>query len=804
MGRESIRSTSATAVLLLSLFLGGDSGPSILQKPSPELNPGLQKILTQATKAYSGGDIPTALRLYRQGQQGTPERAAYYRAVFLTGAGNCEGLLWRNAEALHSFHEAIRLAEQFHYDDILMKASVGRISVFRRMNNPEAARQAVDRAETVVLRVNNPTALTQLASVARDFDFPKAVRLYRAAILTAGMGSDDGALALVWNQLGLAYVQQGDLENAEVALTEAFRLRWVIGRRQLQTTYTYLGILRRLQGRNDESLRLLLEARRRSGEPGGVPLHSIDRELARTSAAAGDRAAAVAYYESTVRYAVESRIQTLPAESFRTSIEEGLHGIFAEYVAFAMGEYERTKDERLAARMFGLASASRSSLFQASSSVPANLPPEYLLKIAEFRRALATSLSATDNAAEKQLASLRMELANLELELGLREEKNSPQIFESEGSSKTLQGVQRKLRETEVLLSFMVTPSSSFVWGVTRNSFEVHRLPGAALLAEHVTQYRVSMETGLPEAEEQGRVVADDLLAALSGRVRSKRDWILSLDAPLYDLPFASLPDPSGVEGARLGGMHSLRVIPAAPSMSDAPARSVLSKHFAGQADPVYNRADSRFESSKIQGSSETTEPQLPRLPGSARELRKCAAAWTVDQSPALLTGVETGREALMRQITRSPAVLHLGMHVVSHPLAPDQVMIALGRWADGEPDYLSPLEITKWHYPLGLVTLSGCSSGTGQARQGLGLFGLSRAWLIAGAQSVVASYWPIRDDDGQLLADMYSELSRQGGRTGALEVARALQFAQNQSGRRRGWQSSPSYWAAFFVVGKE
>jgi len=160
--------------------------------------------------------------------------------------------------------------------------------------------------------------------------------------------------------------------------------------------------------------------------------------------------------------------------------------------------------------------------------------------------------------------------------------------------------------------------------------------------------------------------------------------------------------------------------------------------------------------------------------------------------------------DAIRSLLYQGLGVLHIAAHVLPHPRSPDQVMIALGLQESGQPDLLTPADIASWRKPVGLVTLSGCSSGSGVAFPGLGIFGLTRAWLVSGASVVVASHWPIPDDDGQLLSAMYAELGTRSGPMTALEVAQCLRTAQQRMRSAGGWRSSPSYWAAFFVAGKD
>ena len=149
-------------------------------------------------------------------------------------------------------------------------------------------------------------------------------------------------------------------------------------------------------------------------------------------------------------------------------------------------------------------------------------------------------------------------------------------------------------------------------------------------------------------------------------------------------------------------------------------------------------------------------------------------------------------------------SVLHIATHFFAHPAIPDQVLIALGREPSGELEFLGPADIALNRASASLVTLSGCNSGGGATLPGLGVFGLTRAWLTAGATAVVTTQWPTADDSGGLLAAMYERLGQTTGRLSASEVADALQSAQLRMINAGGWRSKPVYWSAFAVTGKE
>jgi CHAT domain-containing protein len=292
--------------------------------------------------------------------------------------------------------------------------------------------------------------------------------------------------------------------------------------------------------------------------------------------------------------------------------------------------------------------------------------------------------------------------------------------------------------------------------------------------------------------------MSQTLFGALSPAVTGKPEWVLSPDGPLFDVPFATLPAQPGA-ATLIGDLHSLRTVPGAWVRMQKKV-SGASERFVGVADGVYNTADPRWSKSRVA----VTGPEMPRLPGSGREVRACAQAWKRGTDPVFITGPDVVQSRVMEELMTRPAILHFSGHVLPHPKMPEQILVALGLQRTGTLDVMTPAEIASTGLSARLVTLSGCGSGSGAALPGLGLFGLSRAWLLAGADAVVASYWPIADDSGELLSFMYEELSKKPGPITASAVAASLQAAQSRVREFGGWRADPAYWAAFAVVGKD
>lgn len=95
------------------------------------------------------------------------------------------------------------------------------------------------------------------------------------------------------------------------------------------------------------------------------------------------------------------------------------------------------------------------------------------------------------------------------------------------------------------------------------------------------------------------------------------------------------------------------------------------------------------------------------------------------------------------------------------------------------------------------LVTLSACDTGVGEIKNGEGVYGLRRAFFLAGAETLVMSLWPVSDYvTRELMTGYYTGLKQGLGRGDALRQAKLAMIA------RRGRQH-PFYWASFIQAGE-
>ena len=104
-------------------------------------------------------------------------------------------------------------------------------------------------------------------------------------------------------------------------------------------------------------------------------------------------------------------------------------------------------------------------------------------------------------------------------------------------------------------------------------------------------------------------------------------------------------------------------------------------------------------------------------------------------------------------------------------------------------------LESVEW------AVLSACDTGLGEIKAGEGVFGLRRAFQVAGARTVIMSLWSVEDRSAmQWMRALYEGRLRRGLDTA--DAVRAASLAVLAERRARGQSIHPFYWAGFVAAG--
>lgn len=773
--------------------------------------------IKQSGKLFRTGDFLTAAALAQQGYRdalsaGEPQIAAR----FLGNLGGCRFALHQYREALQAYVEARRLAEAAHDTATAGKLDFNIASLYIQLGQTDAAAEALSRAVTNLSGPANrgqvPKLLISLAALQADQGrMPKALDLYRQAITAAGRAGDLEISAEAWNDLGYEYLEHGQLPHAEHALLEAYRVRKLNHLRTVESSYRNVGMLRLAQGDLSAAAILLDRAVLLSAQRGGLrPDWEVYYARGRVRLAQNRLPDALADIRIAARLAGYWRRNTFPDDATRVSTENTVERVQSALVEAGNRLYFATRRPELAAETFDAGEANRAASMRALLAEPRDwcrkLPAEYWATLGKLETAetdlLRSGNASTADAAGEQVRQLQGALIEWESRAGSDGAADLPDL---------LKATRRSLRPDSAFFAFHLAPRNSYLWAVSRDSFALYRLPPGPVISALAERFVRAVRHGSTEAGESGSRLFTMLFGQLSPAFQEKPRWLLAPDAQLFELPFAAL-----IEERRgpvfLAERHSLQITSGAALLSAGRPRAFFDGRFVGVADPVYNMADPRWQGSRpgrqpaawmnlfAAGGSEAgggDSWQLARLPGSAREVADCAAAWNGPVPPVFLEGVSASRQGLRAALDRHAAVLHIATHVMHSSQASESGLIVLGLDRDGHYEVVGPAEIATWNLDGALVSLSGCSSGAADALPATGLMGLTRACQAAGARAVVASRWPAQDDSGAFFLSFYRYL-RAAPQAGP---AVALQHAQVDMLKSRSWRSNPLYWGAYFVT---
>jgi CHAT domain-containing protein len=172
------------------------------------------------------------------------------------------------------------------------------------------------------------------------------------------------------------------------------------------------------------------------------------------------------------------------------------------------------------------------------------------------------------------------------------------------------------------------------------------------------------------------------------------------------------------------------------------------------------------------------------------------------DQDCLAVPNTRSGREAFVDIISTDDTDCVPTPRNVENPLLRSGLVFAgvnqRDQFPDGSEDgVLTAQEVAQMNLRgTQLVVLSACETGLGNVVNGDGVYGLRRAFVLAGAESQLMSLWKV-DDFGtsELMQGYYERITRGMGRSEALrEVQRELLDT--------GAYQHPYYWAGFIFSG--
>jgi CHAT domain-containing protein len=423
----------------------------------------------------------------------------------------------------------------------------------------------------------------------------------------------------------------------------------------------------------------------------------------------------------------------------------------------------------------------------------------------------------------------------------------SPQPLKSEE-------IRRLLTSDEGLLFFLTAEKESYVFVLTRESFEWQTIPvGAKELSDKVSAFRRGLDPdSLTPSANGGPPVLFDLAGAhalyraligpVEAEIKAKKQLLIVPSGVLTALPFhllvtgqpsGAVPSPDNLTPYRdaswLIKSHALTVLPSVASLKALRVlahRDEAAKPMVGFGAPQFDPnapiastdADVRTASRRLTTRSFADFFQgvgvdrarlaqaLPPLPDTADELTAVAKDLGAPSGD-----IHLGKDASETTLKRLPLADYRIVYFATHGLVagdikglaePSLALSIPAQPSDLDDGLLTASEVAQLKLNADWVVLSACNTVAGDKPGAEALSGLARAFFYAGARALLVSHWAVDSNAATRLTTSTFDLLKSNpnvGRAEALQHA-MLAYLGDASDARNAY---PAFWAPFEIVGE-
>lgn len=605
--------------------------------------------------------------------------------------------------------------------------------------------------------------------LARSANEPlRAEVVLEQAALLAALGSPDDALL-----------------RAEQALAQVEGKNW-----PLQELWAHLRLADLLQADSEKAERHLTAARALAESRELPPVRfRLDQRLGHLRLKQGRLEEARQFLESAV-HQIEGTRGTLAHEAVRMSFLKDKAAAFEDLVQLhltregrdddrqAFGVAERAKSRTLVEMLAGLSVAevaepenrAVNQRLEAARTDLSAIYSEWLSNSGESGR----TLSVAD--LESRAVELEQEISLLQLRAATVQRRVSP--F---GVTRSTRGIQADLAADEALVAYHIIDDEIVAFVCTRYSLQVVQGIGRASTAKQLLQ-RLSAQWDRFRAGPE--FVERNMDTLVRSAVRLLGLLYEEVFAPLEPALAEFAPVCAGARSPKLvvvphGLLHQLpfhalwdgeRYLLERYEVVCAPSATVWS---------LCQRLDDFTPRPAL--AVGVTDEQIPAAREEAYAVSRQLEGWTVLVD-------EEATSARIRVSAPRCGVLHLACHGLFRA---DNPMFSSLKLGDG---WLTAGDVMQMQLPRAFVALSACESGRNQAIGGDEVLGLSRAFLGAGAATVLVSLWLVHDEAAaDLMTTMYGRVGQGQSWAAAL---RGSQLALKEQ------RPHPYYWAPFVLIG--
>ena len=426
---------------------------------------------------------------------------------------------------------------------------------------------------------------------------------------------------------------------------------------------------------------------------------------------------------------------------------------------------------------------------------------------------------------QEQIRNLEEQKEKLEVEIGRRNEE-----FRSQIQPVTIAAIRSLIPENAALVEFGTyypydpkLPESK-AYGESRYiAYVLHRtgkiewkdLGETKTIDQAVDAFRQSLsDAKSKDVKQLARDLDERVMQPIRGLAGSTKQFLISPEGELNLIPFEALVDEEKsylVENYAFTYLTSGRDLMRMQNPRENKNVSLI------VADPSFGKPPAGKTPEKISG-RDLSETYFTPLRGTMEEARVIK---TLFPDAASLTGTQATETAL--KAATAPRILHVATHgfflqdeesvnlaarsrggaaqsETENPLLRSGLALAgANRREEGKDDgILTALEASNLNlWGTKLVVLSACDTGIGEVKNNEGVYGLRRAFFLAGTESLVMSLWSVSDQvTRELMTDYYKNLKQGIGRGAALRKVQLEMLKKNN-------RQHPFYWAAFIQSGE-
>lgn len=366
--------------------------------------------------------------------------------------------------------------------------------------------------------------------------------------------------------------------------------------------------------------------------------------------------------------------------------------------------------------------------------------------------------------------------------------------------------VQARTNEDEALVIYHEIDNHLLALLLSRDLAFGMRLGSTSLLEQEIARYLTALHARDKEVERTAGLSLTKTLLGPLEQLEAFRNWVVVPDGALLDLPFDALPAVqrnSSTPGTQqyLIQQHLVRYAHSATALM-GPGQETAADPAGGLlvAAPVF--AGGRVLSGDLLGGSPTPTITFPELRGTGREAVALDHLFDryrdrASQPAQILLGTDAS-EARLKGTDLTPfQYIHLATHGHTNSAEPSLSGLLLEP-GDGEDGVLHVGEVLGMELNADMVVLSACRTGITSRASGAGLMGLSRAFMYAGTNTVVASLW--NSDDAytaSTMAHFYENLLQGQSKAEALRQAKLTLMEDPEIA------ATPELWAPFVLIGE-